>query len=63
MKRTNLIDWMFDDGEWLSWTLSLLVPGIIVAVLITHSWVNNSWSFTVNFWGHRFYYENPRREK
>ena len=33
MKRTNLIDWMFDDGEWLSWTLSLLVPGIIVAVL------------------------------
>lgn len=29
---------------------------------ITHSWVNNSWSFTVNFWGHRFYYENPRRE-
>lgn len=34
MKRTNLIDWMFDDGEWLSWTLSLLVPGIIVAVLL-----------------------------
>lgn len=34
IEKTNLIDWLFDDGEWLSWTLLLLIPGIIVFVLV-----------------------------
>lgn len=62
MKRTNLIDWMFDDGEWLSWTLSLLVPGIIVAVLLIPGLIILG-ALLLIFGGHRFYYENPRREK
>lgn len=34
IEKTNLIDWLFDDGEWLSWTLLLLIPGIIIFVLV-----------------------------
>lgn len=57
IEKTNLIDWLFDDGEWLSWTLLLLIPGIIIFVLVIPG-INNLWSFTINSWYYRFYYRN-----
>lgn len=34
MEKTELVDWIIDDNEWILWTLGLFIPGVICAILL-----------------------------